>query len=130
MYIRKDKVSINEFESALKEVVMSNLNVLKSKDRVVIQGESIKAISDRYKCFLLSGYSCVVCGCSGEYFAMERNPSDSVYHLNLYSVVNGSEVLMTKDHIKPKSLGGRNHHSNYQTMCTLCNGEKGNVHEG
>ena len=31
---------------------------------------------------------------------------------------------MTKDHIIPKSKGGKNELSNYQTMCTYCNNEK------
>jgi 5-methylcytosine-specific restriction endonuclease McrA len=41
----------------------------------------------------------------------------------------GEEVLLTKDHIKPKSLGGKNHHSNYQTMCVDCNVEKASKYD-
>lgn len=37
---------------------------------------------------------------------------------------NGKEVLMTKDHIIPKSKGGANDISNYQTMCKRCNEAK------
>lgn len=33
---------------------------------------------------------------------------------------------MTKDHIIPKSKGGIDDLSNYQTMCERCNKEKGN----
>jgi hypothetical protein len=32
---------------------------------------------------------------------------------------------MTKDHIYPKSVGGGEVHSNFQTMCTICNNLKG-----
>ena len=32
---------------------------------------------------------------------------------------------MTKDHILPKSRGGKNHISNMQTMCCRCNSKKG-----
>lgn len=39
---------------------------------------------------------------------------------------NGKEVLMTKDHIIPKSKGGADDISNYQTMCERCNEAKGN----
>jgi len=38
----------------------------------------------------------------------------------------GREVLMTHDHIVPRSKGGKNHISNVQTMCAPCNSKKGN----
>lgn len=57
----------------------------------------------------------------------EKRPKDVSYHLNLYAVdENGKEILMTKDHIIPKSKGGKDHISNYQTMCVRCNMTKGN----
>ncbi len=126
MYIRKGVVSINEFEVLFKDTVLSNMDAAKCKTKIAVNGEPIKAVSDRYKCFISSGYNCVSCGVKGTHFAIERTESDTTYHLNLYSVVNGQDVLMTKDHIMPKSKGGRNHYSNYQTMCTVCNASKGN----
>ena len=39
---------------------------------------------------------------------------------------NGDEILMTKDHILPRSKGGIDDISNYQTMCKPCNEAKGN----
>jgi 5-methylcytosine-specific restriction endonuclease McrA len=48
-----------------------------------------------------------------------------VAHLNLYAVTEtGERVLMTKDHIVPRSRGGANQHENYQTMCIICNQQK------
>jgi len=35
-------------------------------------------------------------------------------------------VLMTIDHILPKSRGGGNNINNYQPMCQPCNSKKGN----
>jgi hypothetical protein len=35
-------------------------------------------------------------------------------------------VEITIDHIKPKSMGGKDTLENYQPMCSLCNYEKGN----
>jgi 5-methylcytosine-specific restriction endonuclease McrA len=50
-------------------------------------------------------------------------------HFNLYChkpEEGENMVLMTKDHIVPKSKGGKNHISNMQTMCCHCNSTKGN----
>jgi 5-methylcytosine-specific restriction endonuclease McrA len=57
----------------------------------------------------------------------ERPEKAYEYHFNLYAVNEyGDKILMTKDHIHPKSKGGRNHISNYQTMCYPCNQDKSN----
>jgi 5-methylcytosine-specific restriction endonuclease McrA len=67
---------------------------------------------------------CVSCGIQGEFFWLERNGNPQ-YHLNLYGLNEyGHEVLMTKDHIIPKSKGGSNGLHNMQTMCTKCNLKK------
>lgn len=101
------------------------------KPSYTFDGEEINMKSSRYVVFRRQ-LNCVACGCPGSFFAMERNinkhgnPSCEKYHLNLYAVVDNEEVLMTKDHIVPKSLGGRNHIDNYQTMCRVCNSAKGN----
>ena len=91
-------------------------------------GDLIKPNSQRYQTFFTKGCNCVVCGIKGSFFAKERTTgSNEAFHLNLYAVnENGEEVLMTKDHIIPKSKGGKNTIDNYQTMCCKCNFEKGN----
>lgn len=43
---------------------------------------------------------------------------------------HGHEVLMTRDHIIPRSRGGSEGLENMQTMCTKCNSKKGNKLEG
>lgn len=101
----------------------------KVKKYMLINGFNVKLSSDRYVVFKNS-LSCVNCGIIGSYFAVEKNNDDFNYHLNLYAInENGEEVLMTKDHINPKSNGGKNRIGNYQTMCYKCNYEKGNKHE-
>ena len=55
---------------------------------------------------------------------MEKYKEQQRYHLNLYGMKNGKEILFTKDHIIPKAKGGKNTMDNYQTMCAVCNREK------
>jgi hypothetical protein len=97
--------------------------------RVNFDGDIMKMASDRYKCFIVSGTKCVCCGIEGQYFYKERDAKgckNPVYHFNMYALDEyGNELLMTKDHIIPKSKGGKDVIENYQTMCSHCNEEKG-----
>lgn len=119
-YYRK---SIHSIEEVLKSVEINSTK----KDIIYIDGDSIKLGSDRYKTFKFKGLKCVKCSLTGSIFAKERCGGDIIsWHMNLYAIdEKGEEVLMTKDHIIPKSLGGKNIFENYQTMCTICNAEKG-----
>lgn len=88
-------------------------NVRLESDRILLFSESDK---------------CVCCGIEGAYFKKKLEAVNNDYsiirgHLNLYAIDKNTnkEILMTKDHIIPKSLGGANHLSNYQTCCTNCN---------
>ena len=103
--------------------VFDNITSSKTKPRVDIGGDLVKMTSQRYKLFNKSTI-CVTCGCEGTFFVKEKHRNDELYHLNLYAIVDGFAVLMTKDHIIPKSKGGKNHLTNYQTMCQPCNQEK------
>lgn len=84
-----------------------------------------------YKVFKLKGADCTCCPIKGLYFALERTPGPrlSVYnewHFNLYGKnIRGHEVLLTKDHIVPRSAGGDDSMDNLQPMCIRCNTKKG-----
>ena len=120
--------------------------IKKGLEEFVYHGDTMKLVSQRYMTFLSRGIECICCGVEGKFFAKERHyklikkknrrgrtigkeyviDEKSPYHFNLYGINrNGHEVLMTKDHIIPKSRGGKNNLSNYQTMCTKCNAKKG-----
>lgn len=68
---------------------------------------------------------CKTCGIEGLFLRSEPS-TNGKRHLNMYSVKNGILVLMTLDHIKPVSKGGKNDIENLQTMCEPCNISKGN----
>ena len=91
-------------------------------------GIHVKMNSLRYRVFRANN-KCVRCGIEGAYFALEKSHGSKQdwHHFNLYALnENGDEVMMTKDHILPKSKGGKDHMENMQTMCAICNSAKGN----
>lgn len=127
--LRASVVSIDTVFNALNEHIEQNKNVRDENKFVRINGHEIKANSQRYKLFMQKGITCVKCQRKATHFALERHPHDRRFHLNLYAGTPGGddEVLFTKDHIIPKSLGGKDYVSNYQTMCKPCNEAKGNT---
>jgi hypothetical protein len=66
--------------------------------------------------------NCPWCSLDG-YTAQRRKTHQYVVpHLNLFAVDRaGGMILMTKDHIYPKSKGGSDEIENMQTMCYRCN---------
>lgn len=95
------------------------------------KGIRVSLESDRYANFFVHGTRCAKCGLEGKYFWLEtpkRSKTKShEWHLNLYGVTeDGQEMMLTKDHIIPKSKGGHNHISNYQVLCERCNLAKAN----
>ena len=107
-----------------------NLLFSKIKRKIFFDGDFIKANSQRIQTFKKKGCTCVSCGLQGTYFVKEKVDGDGSFHLNLYGInQKGKEILFTKDHIIPKSKGGIDDISNYQTMCFNCNVKKGNKFE-
>lgn len=118
--IRKKTYSIDETFKILGDSIYNPKRI-----KINFDGDMIKATSQRYIVFKKSCVCCK-CGLKGSFFAKEKTDKDDSYHLNLYGIKEGKEILFTKDHIVPKSLGGKDKIENYQTMCSICNFEKGN----
>ena len=76
----------------------------------------------RLQVFAHKGTACVRCGVEGVHLLSSVNIAGG-HHVDLYTA---DFVLMTVDHILPKSKGGANTLANYQPMCQHCNGRKGN----
>lgn len=94
----------------------------------MFHGDPIQMQSMRYQNFLYHGCKCVRCGIEGAFFLKQKSHQhEETYHMNLYALgESGKLILMTRDHIIPKSKGGPNTIENLQTMCGPCNWKKGN----
>lgn len=89
-----------------------------------IYGYSVRVSSVRLNTFARKGTTCICCGCKGTHYIIDDNTMGP--HLNLYSTDDqGKDTLMTRDHIVCKSHGGRNTVDNMNTMCIVCNMERG-----
>lgn len=84
---------------------------------------SVKMTSIRLWMFREKGLSCVACGAKGVFLSLEKTRSlkDVSPHFNLYAVVDGKWIMMTKDHIVPASKCGSDSLRNLQPMCSVCN---------
>lgn len=119
-YLRKEIYKIEE--------VLPFVRTGKGNNFHIFDGDEIKMSSQRYILFKNKGVTCIKCGLEGLFFAKEKTIGQDAerFHFNLYGIKDGKEVMLTKDHIHPKSLGGKNNLSNYNVMCSKCNHEKAN----
>ena len=96
----------------------------KSKEKTIeIGGYKVKTKDDRYLNFIKNGFRCAKCGIEAKYVNLENNTKNK-NHLNVYAIKNDREILLTKDHIYPKSKGGLDDIINYQVLCEECNCNK------
>jgi len=121
-YIRKEIYPLAQILPLIPDTYRKNIQ------RIILDGDRVKISSKRLIVFKKS-VKCVKCGLEGLFFAKEKIEGHTSYHLNLYAVKDGEEILMTKDHIIPLSKNGQNTLSNLQTMCCICNLEKGDTLE-
>lgn len=102
-------------------------NGFKKGHEITVDGYPVYSRSLRYSLFYQKGCDCVKCGRKGSYFKLEESDNPERRHFNLYTEDN---ILMTKDHIKPKVAGGKDIIENLQPMCSICNGEKSGEYPG
>lgn len=71
---------------------------------------------------------CWCCGVEADRWVATKGPADHVGYpdLNLYASGPTGVVLMTRDHIIPKSLGGVDDWHNMRPGCSTCNERRGN----
>lgn len=100
----------------------------------ILDDDPVQLSRENVLFFLKKGIVCVECGIKGEYFIKRIHKEiKHVYNLQLIGVRyskkhNIHHIRMTKDHIRPKGLGGTNEWCNLQTMCYDCNNKKGSYY--
>ena len=107
------------------------INASRKKYPIIINNKkqivTVTMGSHRYQLFALKGTNCVKCGIKGKFFALEQGVTNNnlKFHFNLYGIDDdGNDIMITKDHIIPRSKGGRNVLDNYQPLCYNCNQHK------
>ena len=124
------KYSIEEVFSLLDKEGLEAPRITQSFKKgceITVDGYPVYGRSLRYSLFYQKGCDCVKCGRKGSYFKLEESDNPERRHFNLYTEDN---ILMTKDHIKPKIAGGKDIIENLQPMCSICNGEKSGEYPG
>ena len=111
--------------------VIEGIYTLEEGFYLIHNNEEYNPNSLRYQIFERSN-KCCYCGCEGILFLRCRDSANKSarFHLNLVGLKDGELILFTKDHITPKSKGGLDTIENMQTMCVICNRNKGNKEEG
>lgn len=117
------RYSIKEvFELIGKENLIGDSLSNYHRHSIEVDGYKVYSKSLRYMVFYQKGTTCVCCGRKGTHFRLDGIDNSERKHFNLYC---DDGMLMTKDHIVPKALGGRDVVSNLQPMCNECNIKKG-----
>jgi len=83
--------------------------------------EAMQAAGETMKCW--------ECGLIANCWIANKGRNDHLrgLTLDLFAVPKGAAaVLMTRDHIIPRSLGGSNENANLRVGCSPCNGARGN----
>lgn len=81
-------------------------------------------IKEHHK-FFADHKQCVGCKIEPTHCLLVKETQTSA-SIKMAAQINGKYIPMTIDHIKPRSAGGKDNISNWQTMCKDCNRIKGN----
>lgn len=126
--LRSKKAELIRLATYKPEEILSLITQKETRKDFKVDGKvySVRMNSHRYFTFARS-LICISCGLVGCKMVLERDSAHEFPHFNLYAEENDELILMTKDHIHPLASGGENRLENYQTMCSVCNGIKGDA---
>lgn len=121
-YIRLQKVPLDK--------IMPLIGVTEALFEVAKNRTITLRLGGKRVLFFKKQQKCACCGLKATHFWIEKTRTCTAdkYHVNMYAATrDGGEEMLTIDHIKPVSKGGKNEHSNYQLLCRRCNQTKGNM---
>jgi len=102
----------------------------KDKESRLVRGKRVSACSGIRLFESLRGrpIRCWECGAQADRWIAEKGQRDlyGAPVLNLYGLRDGKLVMINRDHIIPKSLGGVDDIANLRPACEVCNGSRGN----
>lgn len=120
--VRRPKHKRGERYERLGVLQIDDVLPLIGRNSAYFVGHEVNMDTPPLKCFKAHGTKCQVCGMKAEYFAVEWDPISEAASLMLVGIENGHEVLFTRDHIRPVSMGGsKNGTKNLRTCCAICN---------
>jgi 5-methylcytosine-specific restriction endonuclease McrA len=92
----------------------------------LLQSNIISSSRSKPRCFIKD---CMLCSLPQFYKNSRIEGQLDTPHLNMFSISKSgaSLILMTRDHIIPRSKGGLDKIENLQTMCQFCNRDKGSL---
>ena len=105
------------------------LDVPTKYDRLV-KGRQVSACAGWSFFQTLRGHAikCWSCGCEADRWVADRGRKQQQQPvLNLYGMRGEQLVLINRDHIIPRSLGGVDDNENLRAACEVCNGGRGNA---
>lgn len=102
----------------------------KPKEERLLNGKRISACSGwkLFKSLQGQPIKCWRCGCEADRWVADKGRYDLIGGpvLNLYGVKDGAVILINRDHIIPKSIGGIDEVGNLRPACAACNCDRGN----
>lgn len=102
----------------------------KTKFDRLVRGKQVSACSGwaLFQTYKGKEIRCWSCGCKADRWIADKGRKHMGQPvLNLYGIRDGLLVLMNRDHIIPKSLGGVDSIENLRPACEVCNGGRGNT---